>query len=296
MGWGGKGKGGWAPVWMPMWEKQPWGKGKGKGFWKGFGKGMDTSDSPSSDSSDSSASEPEKPKHGGKEQRDEATEGWKAMKQQWKEQWKQHQRETKDHWRAVKEEEKAAKKAERAARKESAKQAPAEEKAAMKAERAARRELAKQTRAERREQCARAAEGRQGAEPDFTFEVHVADGRHLTISWNRGDRPRQVALAFAAANQIGQDELGTIVDFIRQAEAACPGGAPAEASMAEPAEGETATEASEPAPSAPPAESVVDEVKLAQLESMGFANRELNAELLAAHNGDMRAVLENLIR
>jgi len=51
---------------------------------------------------------------------------------------------------------------------------------------------------------------------DFSYPVEVADGRRLTISWNRGDDPKQVALLFAQRNMIGADELPAIIDFIQQ--------------------------------------------------------------------------------
>merc|ERR1712032_1000719 len=51
---------------------------------------------------------------------------------------------------------------------------------------------------------------------DFTYPVEVADGRRLTISWNRGDDPQLVARSFAQQNMIGPDELPAIVDFVQQ--------------------------------------------------------------------------------
>eukprot|EP00440_Ansanella_granifera_P035789 gb/GFBE01038823.1/.p1 GENE.gb/GFBE01038823.1/~~gb/GFBE01038823.1/.p1 ORF type:complete len:205 (+),score=49.06 gb/GFBE01038823.1/:1-615(+) len=61
-----------------------------------------------------------------------------------------------------------------------------------------------------------AAAGGGGAK-DFNYPVEVADGRKLTISWNRGDNPQEVALNFARQNGgIAANELPDIVNFIQQ--------------------------------------------------------------------------------
>eukprot|EP00928_Gymnodinium_smaydae_P023491 TRINITY_DN19368_c0_g4_i1.p1 TRINITY_DN19368_c0_g4~~TRINITY_DN19368_c0_g4_i1.p1 ORF type:complete len:674 (-),score=113.19 TRINITY_DN19368_c0_g4_i1:148-2097(-) len=59
---------------------------------------------------------------------------------------------------------------------------------------------------------------RQQGTFDFSFPVEVMDGRRLTISWNRGDNPQQVATQFAMQHGgIGPAELPDIVNFIQQA-------------------------------------------------------------------------------
>eukprot|EP00927_Polykrikos_kofoidii_P040013 TRINITY_DN34289_c0_g1_i1.p1 TRINITY_DN34289_c0_g1~~TRINITY_DN34289_c0_g1_i1.p1 ORF type:complete len:653 (+),score=125.31 TRINITY_DN34289_c0_g1_i1:71-1960(+) len=58
---------------------------------------------------------------------------------------------------------------------------------------------------------------RVGGNFDFNYPVEVADGRRLTISWNRGDNPQEVAVAFARQNGgIAANELPDIVSFIAQ--------------------------------------------------------------------------------
>lgn len=52
---------------------------------------------------------------------------------------------------------------------------------------------------------------------DFNYPVEVADGRRLTISWNRGENPQEVALNFARQHGgIAANELPDIVNFISQ--------------------------------------------------------------------------------
>merc|ERR1712217_963167 len=50
------------------------------------------------------------------------------------------------------------------------------------------------------------------------FPVVVGDGRKLTIEWECGTDPQQVALAFAQAHGIHPDELPTIEAFVEHAE------------------------------------------------------------------------------
>jgi len=79
-----------------------------------------------------------------------------------------------------------------------------------------------------------AAPGAAGAGKDFNFPVEVADGRRLTISWNRGEDPQAVALNFARQHGgIAADELPDIVAFVQQAGAgAAAASAPATAQQA----------------------------------------------------------------
>lgn len=51
------------------------------------------------------------------------------------------------------------------------------------------------------------------------FPVVFGDGRQLTIQWDRGADPQQIAASFAAAHGIQSDEVPTIVEFIEHANA-----------------------------------------------------------------------------
>eukprot|EP00971_Amphidinium_carterae_P057324 1133547-Amphidinium_carterae.1 len=55
-----------------------------------------------------------------------------------------------------------------------------------------------------------------GGQSDFNYPVEVADGRRLTISWNRGEDPMQVAQRFASQHQIPINEVQDIAGFVRQ--------------------------------------------------------------------------------
>merc|ERR1712193_118639 len=50
------------------------------------------------------------------------------------------------------------------------------------------------------------------------FPVEVGDGRQLTIEWDCGADPNQVAYSFAQAHGIQPDEIPTIVAFVEHAE------------------------------------------------------------------------------
>eukprot|EP00435_Cladocopium_sp_Y103_P017077 s2879_g4.t1 len=68
---------------------------------------------------------------------------------------------------------------------------------------------------------------------DFNYPVEVADGRRLTISWNRGENPQEVALNFARQHGgIAANELPDIVNFISQVSGSA---APAPAMSVQPA-------------------------------------------------------------
>ena len=58
---------------------------------------------------------------------------------------------------------------------------------------------------------------------DFTFPVELGDGPALTISWNRGEDPDEVALRFCAAHSVSIDQRGDVADFVRHAERAVGG-------------------------------------------------------------------------
>lgn len=120
------------------------------------------------------------------------------------------------------------------------------------------------------------------AKMDLSFPVEVGDGRRLQISWNTGDNPKEVAAKFAAQHGIASDEVPSIVSFIQHASTVS---------------GNTQDmDVSDTTPSAPPPPySGASEEQLQALEAMGFPNRELNMQLLVAHNGDMQRVLEQLI-
>jgi hypothetical protein len=51
------------------------------------------------------------------------------------------------------------------------------------------------------------------------FPVVFGDGRQLTIEWDRGADPEQIAVSFAAAHGIQSDEVPIIVEFIEHANA-----------------------------------------------------------------------------
>mmetsp|Transcript_129839 Transcript_129839/g.315391 ORF Transcript_129839/g.315391 Transcript_129839/m.315391 type:complete len:609 (+) Transcript_129839:67-1893(+) len=251
-----------------------WSKGSGKGCRKGWGKawckgrdsGSDSSDSSFSDGFDSSDSS---------KSRGSAANG-KSVKQELraaKHAWKKAKFEAKEKWKAAKKAWKKELKQERKAKKDRAKQ----ERKAMKLQ--LRTPAAEQPKA-------------QG--PSLTFPVEVADGRRLTISWSIGEAPDQVAVRFAAQHGIAENELPEIANFVRQAEAAVAGEGTPEASS-QPAQEAEVMDVSEPVPSAPPAEAAREEEHLQSLEAMGFTNRELNAQLLAANEGNLQAVLEKLL-
>lgn len=98
-----------------------------------------------------------------------------------------------------------------------------------------------------------AAPGGTSGSYDFNYPVEVADGRRLTISWNRGDDPQEVALAFARRNGgIAANELPDIVNFIAQVS-----GGPAPVAMQQ----------APPAPAVPPA---MQQQAMQQVMEMGF--------------------------
>lgn len=124
------------------------------------------------------------------------------------------------------------------------------------------------------------------AAPDFSFPVELGDGRKLTISWNKSDSLEKVAVDFAAQHQIASDELPTIAGFMQHAMAAAGAeSAPAASDQ---------MDVSDAKPSAPPYTGC-DEEQLQVLEQMGFPNRELNMQLLAAHDGSLEKALQQLL-
>eukprot|EP00434_Breviolum_minutum_P020310 symbB.v1.2.017913.t1/scaffold1404.1/size168536/8 len=63
-----------------------------------------------------------------------------------------------------------------------------------------------------------------GGNKEFNYPVEVADGRRLTISWNRGENPQEVALNFARQHGgIAANELPDIVNFITQVSGSAAG-------------------------------------------------------------------------
>ncbi|CAE7360294.1 lub1 [Symbiodinium pilosum] len=117
--------------------------------------------------------------------------------------------------------------------------------------------------------------GGTGYAKDFNFPVEVADGRRLTISWNRGEDPQQVALNFARQHGgIGAAELPDIANFIQQAS-----GSPA------------------PAPSfqqAPAITPAMQQQMVQQITSMGFPESMAQSALQAA-NWDIEAAISRLL-
>merc|ERR1712176_1206961 len=65
---------------------------------------------------------------------------------------------------------------------------------------------------------AASAETQREHVPRLKFPVLVGDGRQLTIEWDCGADPHQVAYSFAQAHGIQPDELPTIVAFVEHAE------------------------------------------------------------------------------
>lgn len=138
------------------------------------------------------------------------------------------------------------------------------------------------------------------AAPDFTFPVEVGDGRRLTISWNRADNFEAVAQNFAAQHGLWPDEIPTIIAFLNAATFATPAAPhspmPEPSAPSAPEEAPAAMDVSEDAtPDNAPPYSGFDESQLQTLEQMGFPDRELNIQMLAAHNGDIASVLEKLL-
>ncbi|CAE7210708.1 lub1 [Symbiodinium microadriaticum] len=114
------------------------------------------------------------------------------------------------------------------------------------------------------------------APKDFNFPVEVADGRRLTISWNRGDNPQQVALDFAKQHGgIGAAELPDIAHFVQQASG------PATSFQQAPAAAPAVTPAMQ--------QQLVD-----QITSMGFTNAMARSALEAAH-WDIESAISRLL-
>eukprot|EP00933_Yihiella_yeosuensis_P009311 TRINITY_DN11515_c1_g1_i1.p1 TRINITY_DN11515_c1_g1~~TRINITY_DN11515_c1_g1_i1.p1 ORF type:complete len:670 (+),score=139.43 TRINITY_DN11515_c1_g1_i1:82-2091(+) len=107
--------------------------------------------------------------------------------------------------------------------------------------------------------------GGGGGNYDYSYPVEVADGRRLTISWNRGDDPQTVALNFARQNGgIAANELPDIVSFIQQVS----GGPPMVMQQA-------------PASAAPPSVEVQQQM-MQQVMEMGFDEATARGALMAA--------------
>lgn len=118
------------------------------------------------------------------------------------------------------------------------------------------------------------------------FPVEIGDGRRLEISWNRDDSPQKVASLFAEQNYLQSDEIPTIVAFVEQANASMGDNDKALAPQAD-----EKMDVSEETPCNPPC---YDE-QLQALEQMGFPDRDLNIQLLAAHDGNLQKVIEQMI-
>ncbi|KAJ8598408.1 hypothetical protein CTAYLR_003030 [Chrysophaeum taylorii] len=66
-----------------------------------------------------------------------------------------------------------------------------------------------------------------GTSFDYSFPVDLGRGSNLTIEWNKGDDPNQVAVDFCARHGIPMNQVGDVVNFIHTAS-----GGPAAASSA----------------------------------------------------------------
>lgn len=129
---------------------------------------------------------------------------------------------------------------------------------------------------------------------DRTFPLVLADGRQLQISWNKGDLPEEVARQFAEQHGIQADGIPAILGFIQH----CNAHANAhENALEETAPGKPACDKMESSEAVPntAAYTFRDEGQLRALETMGFANHEVNVQLLTAHNGNIESVLEQLL-
>jgi len=145
----------------------------------------------------------------------------------------------------------------------------------------------------------------------LTFPVVVADGRNLDISWRKGDDHNAVATSFAAQHNIMSDEIPAVLDFLAHAEqhaAAVAASAPAahaEQHAAAVAASAPATAKAEdavnvkmdvtPASQDAPVYTFNNDGQLQALQALGFANHELNMQLLAEHQGNLEQVLEKLL-
>mmetsp|Transcript_49150 Transcript_49150/g.114948 ORF Transcript_49150/g.114948 Transcript_49150/m.114948 type:complete len:629 (-) Transcript_49150:75-1961(-) len=109
-----------------------------------------------------------------------------------------------------------------------------------------------------------------GGQSDFNYPVEVADGRRLTISWNRGEDPMQVAQRFASQHQIPINEVQDIAGFVRQVS-----GSPVAPSVAQ-------------APVTVSAESVM------MMLNMGFEESRAR-EALQATGGNVEAAIQRLL-
>jgi hypothetical protein len=262
-----------------------WGKGWGKHghqhhrhhWWahKGCGKGCGSStsgsgssDMSSSSDSEKSAEERKRERRAKKESRDSRREAKRQAKSIKKEAKKQYKAECKAAKKVLKEAKKARKEKFKAAGKawKAYKHGEHSDSADMKDA----------------DNGANVSEG--VTQMDFNFPVQVGDGRNLRISWNKQDDPAEVAAKFAAENCIMPDEVPTIIGFIHHAMATVAA-APASSDQ---------MDVSDEKPSAP-TYAGCEEEQLQALEAMGFPDRELNMQMLAAHNGDIAKVVEKLI-
>lgn len=268
-----------------------WGKGWGKHCWaKGWGKGGESSSSISTASSGSSPMM----------DNCDAEAADRSSKHETREARRISRREMKDAKKECKKAMHEAKKQFKAERKAAKKAWKDVKKAQKEKVKAARKSLKKEhvNTEEEEEEPMPAAQ----AATDFNFPVEVGDGRKLTISWNRAELPEQVATQFAAQHGIHPSEVSDIVAFIQSAAAVSGVASPpnSQTCVAEPVPVADQMEVSESmsAPTAPvptaPAYSA-DEGQLQDLEAMGFVDRELNMQLLAAHNGDMQQVINTLL-
>lgn len=266
-----------------------WGKHKGHwhdhhtpGHWwaKGCGKGFGSSTSGSSDMSSTSGSAKSEHEAGGspsKAERRAMRESRRDSRREMRDARHECRKAMKEAKKRFKAERKAAKKAWKEVKKADKEKAKAAKKAHKHGNRNPQEEVA---------MGIAVPEGGSAVSMDFNFPVEVADGRQLRISWNQGDKLDEVAVQFAAQHHIGSDEVPAIIGFLQHASTLAGSGPSPQA----PAEMDT----SEATPSAPPY-SGSDEGQLQALEQMGFSNRELNMQMLAAHNGNIQSVVEQLL-
>jgi len=129
----------------------------------------------------------------------------------------------------------------------------------------------------------------------MAFPVEVGDGRKLTIGWEHGDDPQQVAESFGARHGILPDELATIVEFVQHATAMSESQSAGKANEAD-VEVTTSTKDLEKDKSNDVGSDAVIQEAAKTLEEMGFGDADVLCNLLQNVRGDLQAAIEILTR
>ncbi|CAE8643627.1 unnamed protein product [Polarella glacialis] len=114
----------------------------------------------------------------------------------------------------------------------------------------------------------------------MVFPVALGNGEQLTIEWNLGEDPHEVAARFAAGHGIPEDEMPTIAAFVQQA--------------SNEAESKRRTLEAEAESEVLAADGAALHEAAQQLVEMGFGDVEAMKSLLASFGGDLSKVLESL--